>query len=194
MAVWVISDLHLGNLNIWSKYEINTRPFHSQGEHDCAIINAWNSVVSPDDLVFVLGDFIMGSSDKVVELLYRLNGQIILITGNHDTTRKLEIYQEHSDKILDIADYDVFYYKGKFFVMNHYPLEGDCGPKKQHLLSDGWEKAITSFQELKDAGAEVYYLYGHVHSNAPHGLVNNTFHVGVDTNNLMPINIENVAE
>jgi calcineurin-like phosphoesterase family protein len=35
-------------------------------------------------------------------------------------------------------------------------------------------------------------LYGHVHSNAKKGYVDGTFHVGVDTNDLRPISIEEI--
>ena len=91
MKIWITSDQHLQNERIWSVYQNDTRPFHSQGEHDTMIIHHWNSVVSPDDLVFVLGDFIMGASENVESLLYRLNGTIFLVRGNHDTDSKIEI-------------------------------------------------------------------------------------------------------
>ena len=136
----------------------------------------------------------MGKVDNVVETLYRLNGYIVLITGNHDTSNKLDIYREHPDKVILVRDYNIILYNGKYYVMNHYPLEGDCGPKQQHLRNDGWKNAVTEFQKLQDEGKEVYYLYGHIHSNAPHGLVNNTFHVGVDTNNLTPVLLDDIVE
>jgi calcineurin-like phosphoesterase family protein len=40
--------------------------------------------------------------------------------------------------------------------------------------------------------SEVVNLYGHVHSNAPLGYNNGTYHVGVDTNNLVPISLEQI--
>ena len=42
--------------------------------------------------------------------------------------------------------------------------------------------------------SEIIFLYGHIHDNAPHGYVNNTFHVGVDTNNYMPVDIETIYQ
>ena len=35
--------------------------------------------------------------------------------------------------------------------------------------------------------SEVVVCYGHIHSNAPKGYVNGTYHVGMDTNNLTPV-------
>lgn len=190
MKIWVTSDQHFQNCNIWSKYETFTRPFHSQGEHDSIMINAWNSVVSPEDIVFVLGDFIMGAADGVQPILNRLNGTIYLIRGNHDTDSKIEQYHHYPEKVVSIEDYMILYYRGKFIVMNHYPVMGDS-VKDNHLKSDGWKNATEFFgQNYNDC----IYLYGHVHGNAPHGIHNHEFHVGVDTNNLAPVLLDDIVD
>jgi calcineurin-like phosphoesterase family protein len=49
-----------------------------------ALISRWNSVVGKNDLVYNLGDFVLGGSARVEEILKRLNGKIVLILGNHD--------------------------------------------------------------------------------------------------------------
>jgi calcineurin-like phosphoesterase family protein len=42
--------------------------------------------VHENDIVYVLGDFIMGKKlDDVIKILNKLNGRIHLILGNHDT-------------------------------------------------------------------------------------------------------------
>lgn len=190
MKIWVTSDQHFQNRNIWAKYETFTRPFNSQGEHDAMMIHHWNSVVSPDDLVFVLGDFIMGDSENVESLLYRLNGIIFLVRGNHDTNNKIEIYKQHPEKVIAVEDYNILYYKEKFIVMNHYPVQGDS-VKGNHLKSDGWKNATEFFgQNYNDC----VYLYGHVHSNAPHDMKNHCYHVGVDTNNLTPVLLDDIVD
>ena len=190
MNIFVTSDQHLQNRNIWAKYSHDTRPFHSQGEHDTMIIHHWNSVVSPNDLVFVLGDFIMGVSENVESLLYRLNGTIFLVRGNHDTDSKIKIYKQHSDKVIAIEDYNILYYKGKFIVMNHYPVQGDS-VKDNHLKSDGWKNATEFFGQNYD---DCIYLYGHVHGNAPHDMKNHCYHIGVDTNNLTPVLLDDIVD
>ena len=45
---------------------------------------------------------------------------------------------------------------------------------------------------VRQDNSEVIMLYGHVHSNAAKGYVDGTFHVGVDTNELKPISIEEI--
>ena len=50
---------------------------------DEALIKNWNDVISPDDIVFHLGDFAFGGSQLWNDTLQRLNGHKILIIGNH---------------------------------------------------------------------------------------------------------------
>ena len=191
MKIWVTSDQHFQNRNIWAKYSHDTRPFHSQGEHDAMMINAWNSVVSPEDIVFVLGDFVMGAADGVQPILNRLNGIIYLIKGNHDTDSKIEQYRHYPEKIIAIEDYNILYYKEKFIVMNHYPVEGDSGSKQNHLKNDGWQNATEFFGQNYD---DCIYLYGHVHGHAPYGMKGHSYHVGVDTNNLTPVLLDDIVD
>ncbi|HUS89517.1 MAG TPA: hypothetical protein VMW91_09155 [Desulfosporosinus sp.] len=50
---------------------------------DEIIINKWNEVVSPEDIVYHLGDFAFRSKNTY-SCFNRLNGTKILIFGNHD--------------------------------------------------------------------------------------------------------------
>lgn len=137
-----------------------------------AIISNWNSIVKSEDTVYVLGDLAMGQVDKCVDYIKRLNGKIILIRGNHDTPKRIELF-----KSLGIEVYDIYYlpYKGRFFILCHFPI-----------ASEEFMKMVTN------DNSEVVNLYGHVHSNAPKGYVNGTYHVGLDTNNLCPISIQQI--
>jgi calcineurin-like phosphoesterase family protein len=80
--IFVTSDTHFAHYNI-IKY--CNRPFSDLIEmHECLIKN-WNDIVSPDDLVFHLGDFQMPSDFYILnKIVTRLNGDKILIKGNHD--------------------------------------------------------------------------------------------------------------
>ena len=51
------------------------------------IVDNWNSVVKKGDIVYHLGDLTFRGSDyfhDLVDILERLNGDIVLIPGNHD--------------------------------------------------------------------------------------------------------------
>ena len=169
--IWLSSDQHFNNYNIL-KYEAESRPFGSVAEMNQALINNWNNVVKPEDKVYVLGDFIMGVADRTQEILDQLNGEIILIRGNHDTLTKLKIYEENNILIKDI---DYLAYKGKLFILCHFPITNE-----------------EFMKMIRGNNSEVIALYGHVHSNAPKGYYNGTYHIGVDTNDLTPVNIEQI--
>lgn len=52
---------------------------------DEEMIKRWNAKVGKGDIVYVLGDFIWkAATNEAVNIIRRLNGQIILIKGNHD--------------------------------------------------------------------------------------------------------------
>jgi len=86
---FVVSDTHFNHKNI---LEYCNRPFDSIEEMNETLIQNWNETVTNNDLVYHLGDFMMGISlnrpDESFELLKtfvgRLRGKIRLIYGNHD--------------------------------------------------------------------------------------------------------------
>lgn len=59
------------------------RPYKDAAEMNEALIANWNSVVPKGGLVFHLGDFAWGGFTKWKEIVNRLNGNIVLIKGNH---------------------------------------------------------------------------------------------------------------
>ena len=80
--VFFTSDLHFGHENA---IRFDNRPFGTVEEMDAELVKRWNAKVGKGDLVYVLGDMIWKSRNGDAEQLIRsLNGQIILIKGNHD--------------------------------------------------------------------------------------------------------------
>lgn len=136
------------------------------------LIKNWNDRVHSEDTVYVLGDLSMGSYDKIAPLIKRLNGKIILVRGNHDTPKRIEVYKSLGIEVQDIA---YIRYKGRFFILCHFPI------------------ASEEFMNMvvRD-NSEVVNLYGHIHHNAPKGYHKGTYHVGVDTNDLAPISIHQI--
>lgn len=82
MSYFFTADTHFNHKNIIKYCNL---PFNSIKEMDDTIVNNWNSIVSKDDTVYHLGDVAFGGSG-VKDLLYSLNGNIILICGSHDKT------------------------------------------------------------------------------------------------------------
>lgn len=85
--VWFTADTHFGHTNILKYCD---RPFESVAAHDRALIENWNAVVSPRDLVYHLGDFAFKSARSVFDVRKRLNGQIYLLLGNHDALNEAD--------------------------------------------------------------------------------------------------------
>lgn len=77
-TVRFISDLHFGH-----KWMATHRGFEDVSHHDEHIINQWNSVVNKRDLVYILGDITMESSEHYYKLS-SLKGRKKIILGNHD--------------------------------------------------------------------------------------------------------------
>lgn len=91
--IWVISDTHLFHENIL-KFKDSSgnliRPgFSDVDEMNLYILEQWNSVVKPGDIVYHLGDVFMGDKDEFKKLWPKFNGRKRLVVGNHDDIRFL---------------------------------------------------------------------------------------------------------
>lgn len=180
VKIWFTSDTHFGHKNILTFCE---RPFNSVEEMDNAIIERWNSKVGKDDIVFHLGDFAFASNKRWQELIYKLNGKIYLILGNHDITRwpgnyTMQLFDRVENQMMLKIDnkYKVY--------LNHVPF----------LCYDG------TYRNPEDCTIQ---LHGHVHER-----IGDTgkdaqrlqyrfpyqYDVGVDNNNFYPISWEEILK
>lgn len=94
-TIFVTSDTHFGHLNIcrgtsnWNSQNSsnpnNTRDFDNIKEMNDAVVNAINSRVGEDDILYHLGDWSFGGWKNIYEFRKRINCKNIhLILGNHD--------------------------------------------------------------------------------------------------------------
>lgn len=84
MRYFFTADTHYGHGNI-IKYA--NRPFKNADDMNATLIKRFNERVKPDDLTFFVGDFCFRSGnncEKAPFWLNQLNGQKIMIRGNHD--------------------------------------------------------------------------------------------------------------
>ena len=117
--IWFISDSHFAHRNV---LEFENRPFETIEEMESEMIEAWNSVVGKNDLVYMLGDFCFGGVAKWIEILDQLKGQITLIKGNHDKSKIIERVKR--DGYLEEIHYVGEYIKidNMQLHLTHYPL------------------------------------------------------------------------
>lgn len=173
--IFFTSDTHFGHDNI---IQFCDRPFKDIEEMDRKLIENWNKKVPQDGLVFHLGDFAWGGYDFWKKIREQLNGDIILIKGNHDqknmtATAEQELFKHVSWQMFVQIE-------GRKIWLNHYPFLCYAGVYREpHKL--------------------IYQAYGHVHSgpgkkgqDLPR-LVHTypmQYDVGVDNNNYEPISWE----
>ena len=75
--IFITSDTHFCHTNIM-KY--TNRPMSWED----IVIGNWNKTISNNDTVIHVGDFSFGGIDNVKKYLNKLNGNKILVRGNHD--------------------------------------------------------------------------------------------------------------
>ncbi len=116
--IFFCSDTHISHINIL-KY-VN-RPFADIHEMNRELVRRWNSVVSADDTVYHLGDVAFGSVKTAEEVLFSLNGKIVLVAGNHD--RRLKKTDALRARFEKIVDYYELKHEGESerIVLSHFP-------------------------------------------------------------------------
>jgi calcineurin-like phosphoesterase family protein len=82
----VISDPHFGHVGVTKFLRADgskLRPWDNVEEMNEVLVDNWNKAVRPFDRVYLLGDATMNR--KALPIFSRLNGDKVLIKGNHDT-------------------------------------------------------------------------------------------------------------
>jgi len=115
-SVFLVSDTHFGHLGV-CKFLRNDgvtklRPWTDPNEMDEEMVKRWNDRVRPTDKVYHLGDVVINR--KSLSILGRLNGDKVLIRGNHD------IFQlsDYTEYFRDIRGYHVM----NGMILSHIPL------------------------------------------------------------------------
>lgn len=104
--IFLISDHHFGHNNILTFTRNDgslLRDFDSVEAMDEHMIEKHNSVVRPQDKVYFLGDVTMGK--RGFASLARLNGEKVLIKGNHDK-EKLSLYMQYFKDVRGSHQFD----------------------------------------------------------------------------------------
>lgn len=184
MDVFFTSDLHLGHENA---LRFDNRCFANVDEMNAELVKRWNAKVKPGDIVYVLGDMIWKmQDDQVHKLLNKLNGQIILIKGNHDRFIKNAKTKKMLAGIKDMDDISVELKDGTIrrVVLCHYFMPFYVGARYNGV-----------------------HLYGHFHNSQEHkdaieviNLLKNkgyhieAFNVGCMHWNYEPVTLDEILE
>jgi len=184
MRFWT-SDLHFGHVNI-IKY--TNRPFDDLDHMREMFIKNWNETVSPYDTVNIVGDFAMGRIEDTLPVAYRLNGEKILVMGNHDRPwkgspqRQKDKWKSEYEKYFWLQDGPVYDQIGEHLVLvSHFPY-----------------RSIERHQDRYDEYAPVddgaWLIHGHTHLSNKIDRRLRQIHVGVDAWNYRPVSDEEILE
>ena len=113
--IFATADQHFSHKNI-IQYE--SRPFQNIDEMDKFMIRAWNEVVPRVGTVFHLGDVSFTSKNLTQYIISQLNGNKILIRGNHDRGRSKQWFLDVGFK--EVIDYPIIF--EEFFILSHEPV------------------------------------------------------------------------
>ena len=118
-SVFLVSDTHFGHTGV-CKFTRNDgvtklRPWTDPDEMDEAMVKAWNERVKPTDKVYHLGDVVINR--KSLKIMSRLNGDKVLIRGNHDIFRD----DEYRMYFRELRAYHVM----NGMILSHIPLHSD---------------------------------------------------------------------
>lgn len=135
--IFFTADTHFGHENV---IQFDKRPFASADEMDEEMIKRWNNKVGKGDLVYVLGDMIWKSiTDYAEPLIKSLNGQIILIKGNHDqfikngkAKKALAGIKDYDDIVITLEDGNK-----RRCILSHYFMPFYNGHRYQTILLHG---------------------------------------------------------
>lgn len=113
--IFVVSDTHFGHKGICeftNSFGQKERPWTNPDEMDEDMVKLWNDTVRPNDKVYHLGDVVINHrSLKTVE---RLNGDKVLIKGNHDIYK----HKDYLKYFRDIRAYQVI----EGCILSHIPI------------------------------------------------------------------------
>lgn len=117
--IFLISDTHFSHAGVCTFTEADgvtkIRPWTDPDEMDEELVKRWNSVVRPQDKVYHLGDVVI--KEKALNIMYRLNGDKVLIRGNHDIFKD-KAYNKHFRSLRGCHVLDGM-------IMTHIPIHSD---------------------------------------------------------------------
>ncbi len=198
-TTWFTSDLHFGHTNV---IQLSGRPFLDyelfpdlEKMHN-TLIARWNSVVSKDDKVYILGDLTLAGNTATQAILDtivpQLNGMrpMPFMLGNHDRPflKEGSRNKEHAKqtKAYEAAGFQIIPQRGpyglkidgKYVRMSHFPYNGD-------------HSADLRYPEDRPVDKGEWLLHGHVHEAWRQR--GRQINVGVDAWGGYPVNIEVIS-
>ena len=168
--IFFTADNHFGHVNI-QEFEPPRKIFKDIEDMDRSMVKRWNERVSPQDTIYILGDFSLCKRTTTKEYLDQLNGFKILIRGNHDKSKSNLFNAVIDTAILRIA--------GRPIILSHYPYNNPSVAEER-------------FKEMRPIDNGHWLMHGHVHSLWK--IKEKQINVGVDVWDFYPVSITSIEK
>jgi len=166
--LFVTSDTHFFHNK---SFIIGPRGFTDLEEHNESLIRQWNSVVGMNDNVIHLGDFLVGAGNDAFKcgqsVLFRLNGHIHTVWGNHNSYMK-DIYKqtvkEAYPQASDVTEiYPITYQNKVTFYGNNLLAKIKCESFSQYIFCSHFRHRLW----IDSHRGDVWHISGHSHGTDP---------------------------
>lgn len=194
MAIFFTSDTHYWHSNV---IRYCNRPYSKVEDMNEDMVNRWNSVVKPEDYVYMLGDFSLNFR-SIESYSFRLYGQRCLIPGNHDLCHSFHKKSRH------LENREKWIQKYKDYGWNVLPEQTTLdipGIATFNLCHHPYSEESKDFHDKYEKWRPIdngrILLHGHIHEK---GLFNRSskgtpmVNVGVDVWNFTPVSIDGIVE
>lgn len=175
--IYITSDLHL---NHQRDFIYAARGYETIEEMNKDLIQKYNSVVTDNDEVYILGDLCLGGADSLIDnfkMLSQLNGKIHIVLGNHCTSTRRKMY-ETLPQVVSISYAEMIQYHKYHFYLSHYPT------------------LTANLDDDRPLRARTINLCGHSHAKDPFvdwekGCI---YHCEVDAHDGFPVSLDKIIE
>jgi len=147
--IWLISDTHFFHSNILKFTDdngelIRGKLFDTVEQMNECMLDNWNSVVKPGDIVYHLGDVMMGNKEEFKKYWKQLNGSKRLIVGNHDDIK----WMAQNELFTKILMWRMFTEFG--LLLSHVPIH---------------ESGLRRGSPTDETAPMLLNIHGHIHQN-----------------------------
>lgn len=113
--IFLYADPHFGHKKI---IEYENRQFENIKVMDDCLIQKWNEIIKPHNKVLILGDFSFHVAENTKKIIETLNGEKMLIMGNHDLRKSNKAWLKLGFDT--VSRYPIIYQN---IIFSHEPYE-----------------------------------------------------------------------
>ncbi|KRM24435.1 metallophosphoesterase [Latilactobacillus graminis] len=148
--IYFTADTHFFHTELLGNNDFAPRPFKNVAEMNATVVANWNRRVKAGDQVYLLGDIAMVPNKprafaEVAGVLAQLNGQLIIIKGNHDSRAFLKYLAKNDGGLANGKPHYQFADVGALIKINHHQF------------------FLTHYPLLLGKVQQTFNLHGHIH-------------------------------